>query len=205
MQEDDEDPAANFIADTIMGMALDGCCYELAVAIARGTGLPLVGLRGDFQGKITLRHAGVQLPDQTILDARGPVTLFAFMSAFYPDLTASVVPISEDDLRAVRPLDEAAVHLLARLSASQWPTLPWRTNFQMRATAFLAELEALSRKHNMWIYGPYPVAMPRISEDKSSSAGYRLLPTAEGLGLMIERHFDNPVTTPDDDDVLPAP
>lgn len=204
MQDDDEDPARNFVADTIRGMALDGCCYELAAAVARGTGLPLVGLWGAFQGGETWRHAGVQLPDQTILDARGPISRAAFVRLFYPDQAAEVRPISEDELRAVRPLDETAVHLLARLAARQWPDLPWRSTFHLRANAFLTELEALSRKHNMWIHGPYPMAAPQLAEHASSSAGYRLLPTAEGLGAMLERHFDNPAS-PEDEDVLPAP
>jgi hypothetical protein len=178
----------------LAAMCLDGQCYELAIALHRGTGLPMFGLWsdeccGDDGVPGTWRHAAVMLPDGGFVDARGRVTARDLGAPFGPQHLA-VRRISEADLTAVRPVREERIRTVAKLAQALWPDLPWKdTSFQGRMAAFLAGLEELSRKHRIWVRSPYPAARPMLAEGDGDEAGYAGGLTGDGMAVCFDRTF----------------
>ncbi len=187
------DDNLGFVRSLLMARCLDGECYELAIALHRGTGLPMVGLwsateSGDDGIPGTWRHAAVRLPDGRLLDARGPVARESFGQPYGEPEPWDIREIGEADLRAVRPVGDYALASLARLAQAAWPDLPWRGDaFQNRTAAFLVALEALSREHGVWIRAPYPSARPFLALGEGDEAGYRGTVTDDGLGVVFDR------------------
>ena len=171
---------AQFVQDMLLATCLDGQCYELAIALHRGTGLPLVGLwsataSGDDGVPGTWRHAAVAYGG-CYVDARGPVSQGDLGKPFGGTEPWDVRPICEDDLRRVRRVPEGTVDAMGRLAQAAWPDLPWKPeSFQGRMEAFLADLEALSRRHRVWIRAPYPAARPVLALGDDDESGLRRL------------------------------
>lgn len=178
----------------LRGMCLDGACYELAIALHRYTDLPLVGLwsptaSGDDGVPGTWRHAAVRLGDGFV-DARGPVTAEEFGLPFGEPRPWDVRDISESDLRRVRPVPAEGLPSLSKLAQAAWPQLPWTADsYQERAAAFLDELEALSRRHALWVRAPYPAAQPMLAEGNEDELGYDARITDDGLCVSFDRGF----------------
>lgn len=179
----------------LLGNCLDGQCYELAVALHRSAGLPLVGLwsataSGDDGVPGTWRHAAVRFGDD-YFDARGPVTEQEFGRPFGESPPWNVRDITEADLLAVRPIRENSVETAAKFAQMAWPELPWNeTSFQSRMAAFLLDLEALSRQHGIWVRSPYPAAAPVLAEGDDDEAGYAARLTSNGLSVSFDRTYD---------------
>jgi hypothetical protein len=191
-----DSPDAPLIRSMLEGMCLDGSCYEFAIAIHRGTGLPLVGLwsntaSGDNGVPGTWRHAAVRLPNGDYFDARGLVTPWAFGTPFGEPEPWDIRDITEADLTAVRPIPEHSFETIAKLAQSVWPDLPWLPGTpHNRMLAFLKDLEALSVRHGVWIRSPYPAARPVLAEhDKTDNLVYRAEITADGLAISFDREF----------------
>jgi len=192
--EGTDEESRGMIHSLLQGMCRDGDGCEFAAALARGTGLPIVGLLrgacGDGGVPGAWRHAAVMLPDGSLFDVRGRVPAEEFGTPFGETWPWLVLRMSEADLAAVRPLQEANMHTIAKLAQALWPDLPWlETSFHGRMAAFLADLDALSRKHQVWIRAPYPAASPMLAEGNGDEAGYRAGVTCDGLAISFDRSF----------------
>ncbi|HBI50598.1 MAG TPA: hypothetical protein DDY21_01980 [Candidatus Moranbacteria bacterium] len=174
----------------IIGLCLDGECYAFAIAMHRCLSWPMIGL---MQGEL-IRHAGVVDPDGNIWDCRGKVGEKEFGEPFldikFPYETR---PITEEQLKVVAPLlsnREPFIESLSKKAQMVWPELPWKSDtLVVRVRAFAEELEALSRKHSLWIYGNLPTALPAIAEGDGEEKGYAL--KAVMGGYMINRSFQS--------------
>jgi hypothetical protein len=139
---------------------IDGECYAFALALNRGLNWPLIGLISEN----TVRHAGVRAPNGQILDVRGFQDEERF--AWHYTLPPYVIEfIDEAQLRAIRPIDETIIRRARNLAETLFPDLPWLTSTAERLRAFAKELEILSRKHGVWIYGNTPSTHPLLSLD----------------------------------------
>lgn len=191
---EDSELARNMLLDN----CLDGQCYELAVALHRRAGLPLVGLwsataSGDDGVPGTWRHAAVRWGDG-YFDARGPVTEEEFGRPFRESTPWDVRDITEADLLAVRPIRDNDVEAAAKFAQMGWPDLPWNeTSFQSRMASFLLDLEALSRQHGIWVRSPYPAAAPMLAEGDDDEAGYAARLTSNGLSVSFDRTYDRSI------------
>lgn len=188
-----EEDAARIRA-LLLGACLDGSCYELAIAIHRGTGLPLVGLwsdtaSGDDRRPGTWRHAAVRSGDGFV-DARGQVTAEEFGQPFGGMGPWDIRDITEANLLAVRPVREEGLASISKFAQAAWPQLPWgQGTYQVRAAAFLEELAELSRRHGLWIRSPYPAVRPMLAEGDGEEVGYRGEVAADGLSVAFDRSF----------------
>ncbi|MFA6430323.1 MAG: hypothetical protein WC229_02430 [Candidatus Paceibacterota bacterium] len=175
-------------------LPVDGPCYELAIALHRGLGWPLVGLLDKSSVNQKWRHAAVKTPESGLWDARGLITEKEFGKPF-PEIDSPyvIMDISEDDLRSIRPVREIAIEIIAKIAEALWPELPWINGQQKRYKEFADALEALSRKYDLWIGGPVPGCPPALFDGRGDNLekGYALEQTADGLGFRIDRYFDN--------------
>lgn len=148
----------------IGGGYLHGSCYTLAIALHRGTGHPIIGIRRP--GKTEIHHAAVQLPDGSFFDARGNVPDFdTLIQPFSEYQEYDLVKLTEEELRAAKPIEDYAITSTVDRARAIWPELEWNDkNFAGKAKGFLEELEALSSKWNVWIRGAYPNAKPILCE-----------------------------------------
>jgi len=175
---------------TFIRLCLDGECYAFAIAMHRCLGWPMIGL---MQGE-SIRHAGVIDPDGNIWDCRGKISKEEFGEPFlgikFPYETR---PITEEKLRVLVPMLSNRDHFIESLSKQAqmvWPEFPWKQDtLVVRVRAFAEELEALSRKHGLWIYGNFPTALPSIAEENGEEKGYKL-ETVRG-SYMINRSFQS--------------
>ncbi len=171
---------------------LDEACYEFALALEEGLGWNIVGLRAMHRGKETIRHVVLVTPEGTFFDARGFVALEQLGMPFDllpPHKLQSGV--ARTHLEGIRPIHDRLIVLARRLAESTWPHLPWKNSLALRAQAFAEELEALSRKHGLWLYAPYATTWPRISDSDcdGDEVGYTLRPTSDGMKLTINRRL----------------
>lgn len=163
---------------------LDGECYALAIALSRGLGLPIIGL---MQGDV-IRHAVIRNPDGTFWDARGAVSEKNLGHPFGISPPYDLKLISEEDLFAVKPITQITIDFILGAAQAVWPHLPWKIqSLKDRVTSFTSELEALSRKHGLWIYGSIPTMLPAIAQGQGDETGYQLSTTIDGLTYTINR------------------
>lgn len=163
---------------------LEGECYAFALALNQGLGWPMVGLMKSS----TILHAGVHAPDGRFHDIRGFLTEEKFGGHFLspPFIIREVVA---DELYATRPIDEHTIKKARQLAEVLWPDLPWVSTHAMKVQAFADELEALSRKHGLWICGGVPADPPRLFIGGGDEGGYVVRPTVDGLSHTINRYF----------------
>ncbi len=163
---------------------LDGECYAFAIALHRGLNWPIVGLmKGDV-----VWHAGVRSPDDRVHDIRGFLTEDEFGGHFLsPPFTFHNV--SESDLLAIRPVHDYTIKHARRLAEVLWPDLPWIESTASKITAFTDELEALCRKHGLWIRGAVPANPPRLFIGGGDEGGYEVRPTIDGIAYTIDQYL----------------
>ncbi len=185
--EEMEPEARETIKTMVEAAFLDGDCYILAIALFRGTGWPMIGLMvGDI-----VRHAAVRNPDgiyKMFWDARGAVGEEQFGEPFGISPPYILKPVTEKEFTVIKPVSEFAINLALKMSRAVWPDLPWKPDtLKVKVISFAEELEELSRKHGLWIYGCIPAALPVIAEGQGDETGYELKLTMEGLSYMINR------------------
>ena len=165
---------------------LDGECYAFAIALHRGLGWPMVGLK---QGEV-VRHAAVRSPAGELHDARGFISEEEFGRPFDCSPPYVLCEVSEKDLRAIRIVHSYTIDRARRMAEVWFPMLPWKDGgLVARISAFADELETLSRKHGFWIRAPFPAAPPVLAPDCGSEKGYALQPLSDGLTYAIDRYF----------------
>lgn len=168
----------------LIAMCLDGECYAFAIALSRGLGWPMMGLIH----KNEIRHAAVLTPDEKFWDARGAVNEAEFGKPFGVLPPYDLRPITEDDLQRVKPVHEYLMESILKKAQIVWPNLPWKADaLKYRVLLFAKELEELSRKHGLWIYGSFPTALPVITEGQGNETGYELKPTIDGSSFFFNR------------------
>jgi len=173
-----------FIKDMMEGKGLDGECYALAIVLSQELGWPIIGL---MQNK-EIRHAVVRNPGGGFWDARGAVNEKNLGQPFGLEPPYDLRSVTEEDLFAVRPIEQASMAFVLRIAQALWPALPWKSRSQKdRILSFVSELEALSQKHNLWLYGSTPTSLPRIAEGDGDETGYEATTTIDGLNYMVNR------------------
>lgn len=180
-----DEQSRQIIHDHLTGLCLDGYCYAFAIAMHKSLGWQIIGL---MQGEV-IRHAAVIDLDGNIWDCRGKVTTEEFGKPFKIKFPYETRLITEDVLKLVAPSlaeQEIFIESLSKKAQMVWPDLPWNSDtLVVRMRTFAKELEALSRKHGLWIYGNFPTALPSIAEEDGEEKGYTL-ETVLG-GYMINR------------------
>lgn len=166
------------------GGFLEGECYAFAIALHRGLGWPMVGLMKDD----VIWHAGVRAPDGRIHDVRGLLSEEDF-GRYFSLPPSCIREIAIEELYATRPIHDRTIVFAGRLAEALWPNLPWLDSQTRKVKAFADELEALSRKHGLWIRGSVPADPPRIYIDCGEEGGYEVRPTVDGLAHTIDRYF----------------
>ena len=167
---------------------LEGECYAFAIAVHRGTGLPIFGL---MEGAVP-RHAFAYWPDkEAFVDVRGEHAMHS------PELGAPfghrapyhLEEISASKLFRQRPVCDNSIGFAARMAEFIMPHLPWKKSRDERAREFCDELEALCRKRGFWIRSPYPAQKPILYEGHADEAGYTIQPADTGMGYTIDRRL----------------
>lgn len=175
------------------GIYLDGECYAFGIAVSEATGWPMVGLILDEVGSSgVIRHVGVRMPDERVLDARGPLTEREFASHFVSGGGGwRLRDVSASELLAVRPIHPRSIEHAKRFAETLWPSLPWKSTTATRALAFVAGLEAYCRERGFMIRGHGPAASPIVYEcDKDDTFEYRLEATASAGQFLLKHSFD---------------
>lgn len=163
---------------------LDDPCYELAIALHRNTGWPMVGLILDG----IIRHAGIRCPDGSIHDARGLVNEQVFAAPFLDTATEHIIrPITEDELLSVRRISLSLIRHFSYTAPILWPDLPYPEDHPMRkAIAFADELRELSLRHGLCLCTSVPTERIHITPLKGDEQ-YVLTPTNDGFGWTMYR------------------
>ncbi len=173
-----------FACDMILAMCLDHKCYELAAVVGELLGQPLCGFYLDGE----LRHAGVLLGPDQIIDARGIVTSHEFVSKF-TRRDIQIVELTRDAFLDHRPLDERVCAILTRLVQLAWPDLPWINSQHAKLEAFLTEITQISEKYGFWLGASLPGSRVMIREDDASSLSYSTRITDDGLGTILDLNY----------------
>lgn len=164
--------------------------HYLAIALSEGLGWPLIGLFKD--GRIV--HVGVRSPKGEFRDVRGAISEEEFGKPFgltppyesrevYP---YELVPDNFPDHFDFKVLREHWVGAVRRIAEMLWPDLPWKDSFAKRVKTFAQELEALSRKHGIWISDSTREGLPVLDECIGKKVdGYELVPTPDCMTFTI--------------------
>ena len=172
---------------------LHGFCYLFAEALHQGLGWPMLGIEGPGG---TIPHAAVQCPDGRLFDARGYVTHEEFGRPFGFNLPDGLSAGKIMRLRQVTGTELAAFDEIpaearergiaqARVMAEMvWPDLPWLASIFAPASDFAAELEALCRKHGVWVCGQNLWLAP----EAEGNCTYELTPMLNNM-LSLKRVF----------------
>lgn len=170
-------------------MYLDGECYAFAIAVSRGTRLPIVGL---MEGSVP-RHALVYWKDKNkFVDVRGLHGIHepALGQPFgHRPGSYDLQEIPEAKLYAQRQIDDSSIAYAQKYADILLPMLPWKQGRALRAKAFCDELEDLCRRHGFWIRSPVPAAKPILCEGHGDEDGYSIKPTSDGGQFTIDRRL----------------
>ena len=167
---------------------LYGMCYAFAIALHHGLGWPMVGPR--VEPGEQMWHVALRRPDGRLHDARGPLSDQEFGVPFARDCgTYVLVDVTEAELQNMKFHNDHMIVHARRVAEHTWPELPWKETRSTRLVAFADELEALSRKHGLWLRAPFPNTPPVISESGDAEDGYTLTPMLGGLGFTIDRRL----------------
>lgn len=169
-------------------MYLDGECYAFAIAVSRGTGLPIVGL---MEGSVP-RHALVYWKDKNkFVDVRGLHGMhdpklgepFGHRHSSY-----DLQEIPEERLFAQRQIDDSSIAYATRYADVLLPMLPWKQSRALRVKAFCDDLEDLCKRHGFWIrsQGLYDTILCEAGRDE---AGYTLRPMLDGTQYSLNRRL----------------
>lgn len=184
-----------FLEAHVRGRYLDGQCYEFALALHRYAGLPIIALEqtAGFGGRRdpVIVHAVAELPPGfagELIDARGYIYRHQLNEPFgIPEHLRRIREATEEELFAIRMIQDSHIERAARLAEALWPELPWKNSEAAKRIAFLEELEALSRRHGFWLSRGVPGTLIHIREAFGEEKGYELRHTDDGLGFITDR------------------
>lgn len=177
--------------EVCLSIYLDGECYAFATALHEGLGWQMVGLCNRNDGEI--RHAMVVSPKSgRHFDARGFVQKGEISKPFTHGIYSFF-------FRKIHPCDlvrdgespEARLNSVAKarmIAEVLWPNLPWKESAASKMRAFVEELEALSRKHGIWIRASLPAVPPSLAIGEGGENGYIIYQRAFGV-FSIDRRL----------------
>ena len=172
------------------GAYLDGLCYEMAIALHRTSGWKMVALNYGHPE----RHAAVRDPGGQLFDVRGrAASEEEFGKPFGAAPPLDLREVTEEELRLVRPISEVQIRRAMFFVELLWPELAQneKSTRLFRHVQFVNELEALSRRHGIWIRSPVPAVptWPVLAEADGSETGYELQPSEDGNAYFVNRSF----------------
>lgn len=155
-----------FLKDLQKQYFLNGHCYAFAVALHDELGWQIMGLM--YKNKT--HHAFLRDSGGNFFDARGYVqpeklddlfSLFYFLKGQY-----ELKEIKKEDLYRTGTVLISDIDKAKNFAPIIWPGLPWkRKNTRAnRIKVFTEELEALGRKHNLWISVTSPETPSLLAE-----------------------------------------
>lgn len=166
---------------------LHGHCYEFAAALNEGLGWPMIG----FMHQDTVFHVGVLTPKGMLFDVRGPVYEERFGEPYGLRGPLALQQVTLENLRAIRPVTDEGIGSARRMAEILFPRLPWKESHASKVLKFVDELEALSRKHGLWIRAPFPAQPPIIEKGDDAEAGYLIQQSSTGPAFSMDRMFKN--------------
>lgn len=165
---------------------LDGECYAFAIALHRGLGWPIFGLILNDE----IRHAFLypaNVSSDVFFDARGYIAEEKLGEPFDIDYPYKLQQIEEKDLYATRPILDNSIDKARQFAEIIWPNLDWKGGARAdKILAFAKELEALSRKHGLWIRAAFPGTPPLLAEGCGDES-YSLKIMADGCTYSVNR------------------
>lgn len=169
------------------GVYLHGECYAFSIALHRGLGWPIIGLVCDNE----VRHALVRNPDDNNLyyDARGKVCEANLQLPLRISPPYELRDIEEQDLYAIRPIQPMSIMRAMRIAQLLWPDMAWLNSVHSHLLAFAKDLEAISRKHGLWIRAAVPGCPPMIAEAGGDEGGYIFKPTDDSITYSLDRYL----------------
>lgn len=171
-----------FLTD-FLESSIHGDCYPFAIALHRNLGWPIIGL---FK-KERIIHVGLKSPDEKIWDGRGEISEEEFAEYFITS-PYSIRHVTEEELIATDMVDEYTIETLLKKSQLIWPNLPWKNDTPLdKVIAFTDDLEKLSRKYKLWIYGNTPTSLPTIFQGQDDETGYAIRPSINSGAFTINR------------------
>lgn len=176
-----------FMRDLCRSVFLDSECYAFAVALHRGLSWPIFGLMRNNE----IRHAFLHpfnVSSDVFFDARGYVAEEKLGKPFGgADQPYELRQIEEKDLYAARPIPDNFIDKARQFAEIIWPGLPWKGDTRAdKILAFAKELEALSRKHGLWIRAAFPGTPPLLAEGCGDES-YSLELMPDGLTYSVAR------------------
>jgi hypothetical protein len=183
---------AEFEYDLCLPNYLDGDCYTMAIALCRGLQLPIYGIYAlrDFnehKENTKPRHAYVrgyspELEKHVFYDVRGVVLNhfdltepFGIPTDFipWPIAESSLLEVVRNRLAARGSYDlffvDREINKAMQIMENKFPDLPWKHKTQIKRIAtFADELEALCRKHKIWLREEY-AASPMIAYEQDDN------------------------------------
>lgn len=171
---------------------LFGVCGAFALALHQGLGWPLVILmRGSEEC-----HVAVRTPDGQLFDVRGPMSKedVGFGEPYSCVPPYDLRNVKQEDVRqksAIKPIGSYDIKIARGVAETLFPGLPWDTTLVSRVSAFADDLEALCRKHKLWIRSPNPNNMPIVTTEFGMENGYDLHQTMDGSEFMLNRRLKN--------------
>ena len=175
-----------FMRDVCKSMFLDGECYAFAIALHRDLDWPIFGLMRDNK----IRHAFLRpanVHGDIFFDARGYVAKEKLCKPFGIEQPCELRQIEEKDLYFNRPILSNSIDKARQFAEIIWPDLPWKEGTRAdKILTFAKELEALSKKHNLWIRASFLGTPPLLSEGCGDES-YSLKIMADWFTYSIDR------------------
>lgn len=162
-------------------------CYAYAIALSRTLGWTICGvMKGD-----RIEHALLKT-SEGFIDYRG--IFFAADDVRLGMPFGLGVPyefrvVYEEDLFATRPVPEHYILSARAVAEALHPEYPWPNPVNRRMRCFADELEALSRKHNIWIRANLPTQPPILSLADGGEVGYDLQVLVGGQQCTLNRRL----------------
>ncbi len=176
----------SFLQHLIEGTYLDGHCYEFAIALHRGLGWPMIGLMQSSGKSKVIRHVVLKGP-LGHFDCRGYLNKKDAKKHSLLPSSYTLLPVTEDMLRAVRPINERDIDVARNKAETLWTSLPWRQRRIDKFVAFLTELEALCLKHGVWIRSGGSIGRPIVEDIVGDETGFNVRASGIGNGFSFDR------------------
>lgn len=183
----ESDPQGHeMLKSILLGVFLDGLCYEFAIAVHNMTRWPIFSILHGGE----VRHAFLKPNPRQYFDARGFVKRKDLATPF-ENLPRGgrlyIKPISPSELMDLRTIDSESVRSAMEYAEKVWPEILGEFSRPQQIHKFLQQLNALCLQHKVWIRSPFPNAKPIICDATGDEAGFEANPLATGNEWVFDR------------------